>query len=67
MSSKLYKRALHLSYLTVGYNIVEGIVSIIAGMLTGSIALIGFGLDSYVESISGGVRVAGAGKNADAI
>ncbi len=54
---KLNRKALLLSYVTVGYNIVEGVVSIIAGALAGSIALIGFGLDSFVESLSGGVMI----------
>ena len=57
MSSPLHKKALSLSYFTVGYNIIEGIVSILAGLLAGSIALIGFGLDSFVESLSGGVMI----------
>lgn len=57
MKSELHRRALALSYFTVGYNIVEGILSIFAGALAGSIALIGFGLDSFVESLSGGVMV----------
>lgn len=55
--SGLYKRALFLSYFTVGYNFLEGIVSIFAGLLAGSIALVGFGLDSFVESISGGAMI----------
>ena len=54
---ELSRKALLLSYITVGYNIVEGIVSIIAGALAGSIALLGFGLDSFVESLSGGVMI----------
>ena len=57
MDSRLYKKALLLSYFTVGYNFLEGVVSILAGLLAGSIALIGFGLDSFVESLSGGVMV----------
>lgn len=57
MDSSLHKKALSLSYFTVGYNISEGIVSILAGLLAGSIALIGFGLDSFVESLSGGVMI----------
>jgi divalent metal cation (Fe/Co/Zn/Cd) transporter len=57
MKEKLQKRALRLSYLTVGYNIVEGAVSIFAGWMAGSIALIGFGLDSFVESLSAGVMI----------
>ena len=46
-----------MSYLTVGYNVLEGIISIIAGLIAGSIALLGFGLDSVIESLSGGVMV----------
>lgn len=57
MDSRLHKRALSLSYFTVGYNISEGIVSILAGLLAGSIALVGFGLDSFVESLSGSVMI----------
>lgn len=57
MSSPLHGKALSLSYFTVGYNILEGIVSILAGLLAGSIALIGFGLDSFVESLSGSVMI----------
>ncbi len=53
----LTRKALLLSYITVGYNVLEGIVSIIAGALAGSIALIGFGLDSFIESLSGGVMI----------
>jgi cation diffusion facilitator family transporter len=53
----LYNKALFLSYFTVGYNILEGVVSIVFGIFAGSIALTGFGLDSLVESLSGGVMV----------
>ena len=56
-NQKLARRALWLSYFTVGYNIVEFILSIIAGVLAGSAALIGFGLDSLVESLSAGVMI----------
>ncbi len=56
-SLKLSKKALLLSYITVGYNILEAIASIIAGAIAGSVALIGFGLDSFVESLSGGVMI----------
>lgn len=55
--SPLHKKALYLEYLTVGYNILECAASIIAGVMAGSIALIGFGLDSAIESISGGVLI----------
>ncbi len=53
MNDKLYKKALNLEYFTVGYNILEAVLSILFGANAGSIALIGFGLDSIVESLSG--------------
>jgi cation diffusion facilitator family transporter len=57
MTDGLFKKALYLEYFTVGYNVIEGVLSILAGYLAGSIALIGFGLDSAVESASGGVLI----------
>lgn len=51
------RRGLRLEYLTVGWNVVEGIVAVGAGLLAGSIALIGFGVDSFVETISGAVLI----------
>jgi len=53
----LHQRALLLSYVTVGYNLLEGALSLLAGYLAGSIALVGFGLDSVVESLSGGIMI----------
>ena len=57
MRATLHQRALLLSYFTVGYNILEALASLLAGYLAGSIALVGFGLDSLVESMSGGVMI----------
>ena len=54
---KLYKKALHLEYFTVIYNILEAVASIIAGGIANSIALVGFGMDSIVESLSGFVLI----------
>ena len=51
------RRGLRLAYLTVGWNLVEGIVAVGAGIAAGSIALIGFGVDSFVETISGAVII----------
>lgn len=48
-----HTRALYLEYFTVGYNALEAIASIIFGVIAASIALVGFGLDSIVESLSG--------------
>jgi divalent metal cation (Fe/Co/Zn/Cd) transporter len=44
-----------LEYLTIAWNVVEAVVSIGAGALAGSTALIGFGVDSVIESASGAV------------
>ncbi len=57
MNAKLQKRALLLSYFTGGYNILEGILSILAGLMADSISLISFGLDSFVESLSGCIMI----------
>jgi divalent metal cation (Fe/Co/Zn/Cd) transporter len=51
------RRALRLEYLTVGWNVVEGVIGVGAGLAAGSVALIGFGLDSFVETASGGILV----------
>lgn len=49
----LIARGQLLEYLTVGYNSLEGVIAIGAGVLAGSIALVGFGFDSVIEVISG--------------
>lgn len=51
------RKTLWLSYFTAGYNIIEGLVSVGTGAVTGSISLVGFGLDSFVESLSAGVLI----------
>jgi len=48
----LHRRALWLEYFTVGWNVVEAVVAIGAGLIAGSVALIGFGADSAIEVIS---------------
>jgi divalent metal cation (Fe/Co/Zn/Cd) transporter len=45
----LVRRGLRLSYATIGYNSLEAIASLIAGLLAGSVALVGFGIDSVIE------------------
>lgn len=47
------ERGLRLEFLTVGWNVFEGLVAIGAGLVSGSVALVGFGLDSLVETVSG--------------
>jgi cation diffusion facilitator family transporter len=49
---QLLRHAVRLATFTIAYNVVEGIVAIAAGWLAGSIALVGFGLDSSIETVS---------------
>ena len=44
-----------LEYLTIGWNVIEAVVSVWAGVVAGSTALVGFGVDSAIESSSGAV------------
>ncbi len=53
----LLQRGLRLEYLTIGWNVLEGVVAVGAGLASGSIALVAFGVDSVVETISGVVLV----------
>lgn len=50
---QLYRTAALLALITIFYNIVEGVVSVWFGAADETIALFGFGLDSFVEVISG--------------
>ncbi len=47
------RRGRRLEYFTIVYNCLEGLISIIAGMIAGSISLVGFGIDSAIEVTSG--------------
>ena len=49
--------ARRLAWATIAWNAVEGVVAVAAGAVAGSIALIGFGLDSGIEVFSGGVVI----------
>ena len=58
---RLTRRGLRLAQFTVGYNVVEGIVAIAAGIAAGLVSVIGFGIDSGIESIAAvlvGLRLA---------
>jgi divalent metal cation (Fe/Co/Zn/Cd) transporter len=53
-----------LEYLTLGWNLVEALVAVGSGLVAGSTALVGFGVDSFIESTSGAVllwRLSGEG------
>src|SRR5919202_6109711 len=50
----LVRRGLLLNWLTIGYNALEALVSLFAGVVAGSVALIGFGVDSVIEVTASG-------------
>jgi divalent metal cation (Fe/Co/Zn/Cd) transporter len=52
-TEQLTRRGLRLATFTVAYNVVEGAVAIAAGLLAGLVSVVGFGVDSAIESISG--------------
>lgn len=59
---RLTRRGLRLAQLTVAYNVVEGAVAITLGLLAGLVSVVGFGIDSGIESVAGvlvGLRLAG--------
>jgi divalent metal cation (Fe/Co/Zn/Cd) transporter len=51
--SKLYARASLLALVTIFYNVGEGLASVLLGLNDESVSLFGFGLDSFVEVVSG--------------
>ena len=55
MRADVLSRARRLEIFTVSWNTVEAVVGIAAGLAVGSVALVGFALDSVAESASGGV------------
>jgi divalent metal cation (Fe/Co/Zn/Cd) transporter len=50
-------RGLRLEFVSLAYNLFEAVVGIAAGVLAGSVALVGFGLDAVIESASAGILV----------
>jgi len=53
----LRRKALRLEYTLISYNVLEGIIAVAAGWVAGSVALVGFGLDSAIEVMAAGVLV----------
>jgi divalent metal cation (Fe/Co/Zn/Cd) transporter len=49
------RRGRQLEYFTVAWNSIEGLVAVITGVIAGSISLVGFGIDSFIEVTSGSV------------
>ena len=52
-TTKLYQTALWLAIITVGYNLIEGLIAIYFGVSDETLALFGFGIDSFIEVLSG--------------
>lgn len=51
--SRLVRKGRRLEYFTIAYNSLEGLIAVVAGLMAGSIALVGFGVDSLIEVTSG--------------
>ncbi len=53
--SSAVRRGRTLEYFTIAWNSIEGLVAVAAGLIAGSISLVGFGIDSFIEVTSGAV------------
>jgi divalent metal cation (Fe/Co/Zn/Cd) transporter len=60
------RRGQWLTWATLGYNSLEGLLSVGAGLFTGSVALIGFGVDSFIEVTASLAAIWRLGVDADA-
>ena len=49
----MVQRGRRLEYFTIAWNTLEGLVAIAAGAIAGSVSLVGFGIDSFIEVTSG--------------
>ena len=52
-SRVIARRGRRLEYFTIAWNVLEGLIAIVAGAIAGSISLVGFGVDSFIEVTSG--------------
>lgn len=60
-AERLTRRGLRLAQFTVAYNVLEGVIAVTAGVMAGLVSLVGFGLDSGIESAAAvlvGLRLA---------
>src|SRR6478672_8567935 len=62
----IVRRGRRLEYFTIAWNALEGLVAVVAGAVAGSISLVGFGIDSFIEVTSGSVLLWRMSVDADA-
>jgi divalent metal cation (Fe/Co/Zn/Cd) transporter len=62
----LAQRGKRLEYFTIGWNSLEGLIAVSAGAVAGSISLVGFGVDSFIEVTSGSALLWRMAMDADA-
>jgi divalent metal cation (Fe/Co/Zn/Cd) transporter len=62
----LVRRGRRLAWLTIGWNTIEGVVALASGAVAGSIALVGLGVDSFVEVVAAASSSGGFRKSATA-
>ncbi len=55
--ARLVRRGLYLESLTIAWNFLEAVAAIVSGLMAGSVALMGFGLDSMIEMGAGTVLI----------
>ena len=60
------RRGKRLEYFTVAWNSIEGLIAVVAGIVAGSISLVGFGMDSFIEVVSGATLLWRMSVDADA-
>jgi hypothetical protein len=51
----IVRRGQKLEYFTIAWNLLAGLVAVVAGVIAGSISLVGFGVDSFIEVTSGAI------------
>lgn len=54
---RLRRQALRLAYFIIGWDVLEGVIAVSAGLAAGSIALVGFGIDSGIEVFAASIVV----------
>ena len=53
--ASIARRGRRLEYFSISWNVLEGLVAVVAGLMAGSISLVGFGIDSFIEVTSASV------------